>query len=427
MTELFENALNQLQICANEMGLNQDVHEFLKIPMHELHVSIPVKMDNGSTKTFQGFRVQYNNALGPYKGGIRFHPDETIETVKGLAIIMTWKVALLGLPLGGGKGGVICDTKKMSQGELERLSRGYIRAIYKSIGPNVDSMAPDVYTNPQIMAYMMDEYLALTDENGKGVLTGKPIEIGGSQGRGDATARGGMYCLREALWQIDVGHNNINDDYNTDHVFTVAIQGYGNAGQHAHRLIEEMFPAAKVIAVSDSQGGVYDERGLRYEAAKEVKERTGTVKSNSSHFISNEELLQLDVDVLIPAALESVIVDDEYGSNADKIKAKIILELSNGPVTPEADKILFANGVHVIPDFLANAGGVVVSWMEMVQNSQNYFWPEEEVYQKLDTRMTEAYHKVFDVGERGSIDMRTAAYILAVGRVAEAMKLRGWV
>ncbi len=415
----FKNALKQLEVAVKEMGLDTDTYEFLKIPMHELHVSIPVRMDDGSTKTFQGFRVRYNTALGPAKGGLRFHPNETIDTVKALSAWMTWKTALLGLPLGGGKGGVVCDTKTMSKGEIERLSRGYIRAIYRNIGPDVDSMAPDVYTTPQIMAWMTDEYLLLTGGNDKGFTTGKPIEIGGSQGRGDATARGGMYCLREALKEFNVGYY---EGLSGNHVFTVAIQGYGNAGQHAHRLVEEMFPNAKIVAISDSKGGIYLERGLKYEASKKVKETTGSVRSEHA-FISNKNLLELNVDVLIPAALESVIT----GENAVNIKAKVIVELANGPVTPEADPILYKNGIHVIPDFLANAGGVTVSYMEMVQNSQNYFWTEEDVYQKLDKMMTEAYHKVLDVSERGSIDMRIAAYILAVGRVAEAMKFRGWV
>ena len=327
---------------------------------------------------------------------------------------MTWKTSLLGLPLGGGKGGVICNPKEMSEGELERLTRGYIRAIYRNIGSDVDSMAPDVYTTPQIMAWMTDEYLTLTGGNDKGFTTGKPVEIGGSLGRGDATARGGMYCLREALNEF-----NVRDD------FTVAIQGYGNAGQHAHRLIEEMFPNAKVVAVSDSKGGVYDNKyGFKYEHTKKIKDDfESVIEINLVDQITNEQLLELNVDVLIPAALENVITID----NVENIKAKIILELANGPITPEANEILYKKGVHDIFDFLANAGGVVVSYMEMVQNSQNYFWTEEDVYEQLDTMITKAYHAVLDLSRERDINMQTAGYVLAVGRVAKAVKLYGWV
>ena len=411
----FENALKQLETAANIMGLNKEIHEFLKIPMQELHVSIPVKMDNGLTKTFQGFRVRYNNALGPCKGGVRYHPEETIDTVRALSAWMTWKCSLLGLPLGGGKGGIICDTKSLSAGELERLTRGYIRKIYTNIGSGLDSLAPDVYTTPQIMAWMMDEYLTLTNGNDRGFTTGKPIELGGSQGRGDATARGGMYCLREAL--------DLNIFTESKHQFTVAIQGYGNAGQHAHRLIEEMFPHAKVVAISDSKGGiVFENEHIDYISLKHAKDEKGSVVETIYQKITNEELLELDVDVFIPAAMESVITSE----NANRIKAKIILELANGPVTPEADEVLFENGVHVIPDFLANAGGVVVSYAECVQNSTNYFWTEEKIYGDLDERMSKTYHDVFNLSKKKDTDMRLAAYIIAVERVAVAMKLRGW-
>ena len=419
---IFENSLQQLQTAADIIVLNKDIHEFLKYPMQELTVSIPVRMDDGSTKTFRGFRVRYNTALGPAKGGVRFHPEETIDTVRGLSALMTWKSSLLGLPLGGGKGGVICNPQEMSGGELERLSRGYIRKIYTNIGHNLDSLAPDINTNPQIMAWMVDEYLILTNSNDKGFTTGKPIILGGSEGRSDATARGGLYCLREALFELDLGHNGDYDIDNKDRKFTVAIQGYGNVGMNAHRLIEEMFSNAKVVAISNVHGGIYNPNGIKYSELKNPETFANKPMFNESNYISNTDLLELDVDVLIPAAMENVITSD----NAEYTNSKIILELANGPIAPDADPILFENAVHVIPDFLANAGGVVVSHFEMVQNSQNYFWPEEEVYQKLDRMMTEAYHKVFKVSNEKEVDMRTAAYVLAVNRVVEAMKLRGW-
>ena len=409
----FENAQKQLDIAAEKMKLEPSVHAILKEPMRILEVSFPVKMDDGETKTFKGFRVQYNDARGPTKGGIRFHPDETLDTVKALAAWMTWKCAVIDIPYGGSKGGVICNPKEMSQGELERLSRGYIRAIGRFIGPEKDIPAPDVYTTPQIMAWMMDEYSKLEGYNVPGMITGKPIPLGGSLGRGDATARGGMYILREAAKHIGLNLNNA----------TVAIQGYGNAGQFAAKLVTEMFDS-KIVALSDSKGGIYNEKGLDWKRVLEHKEKTKSVTGfNGSKQISNEELLELEVDVLIPSALENQITE----KNADKIKAKIVLELANGPTTPEADKILYKNKVFVIPDFLANAGGVTVSYFEWVQNTYGYYWEEEEVREKLDKKMTKAFKDVLEMVKKYNVDNRTAAYMVSVDRVAEAMKLRGWV
>ncbi|PIV67720.1 MAG: glutamate dehydrogenase [Euryarchaeota archaeon CG01_land_8_20_14_3_00_38_12] len=409
----FENAQKQLDIAAEKMKLEPSVHAILKEPMRILEVSFPVKMDDGETKTFKGFRVQYNDARGPTKGGIRFHPDETLDTVKALAAWMTWKCAVVDIPYGGSKGGVICNPKEMSQGELERLSRGYIRAIGRFIGPEKDIPAPDVYTTPQIMAWMMDEYSKLEGYNVPGMITGKPIPLGGSLGRGDATARGGMYILREAAKHIGLNLNNA----------TVAIQGYGNAGQFAAKLVTEMFDS-KIVALSDSKGGIYNEKGLDWKRVLEHKEKTKSVTGfNGSKQISNEELLELEVDVLIPSALENQITE----KNADKIKAKIVLELANGPTTPEADKILYKNKVFVIPDFLANAGGVTVSYFEWVQNTYGYYWEEEEVREKLDKKMTKAFKDVLEMVKKYNVDNRTAAYMVSVDRVAEAMKLRGWV
>jgi len=409
----FEIAQKQLADCAKILSLEPGVHEFLKHPRREYHFSIPVRMDDGSLKVFQGFRVQYNDALGPCKGGIRFHPDETIDTVRALSAWMTWKTSLLGLPLGGGKGGVICNPKELSIGEQERLCRGYIDMIWQNIGPEKDIPAPDVYTTPQMMAWMMDEYSKLTGHNNFGCITGKPLCVGGSCGRGDATARGGMYALREAAREFGIDLSKA----------TFAIQGYGNAGSFAHSLAEELF-GGKVVAVSDSKGGAFNAVGIDAEEAAAVKAKTSTVANiPGARKISNEELLELDVDILVAAALENVITRD----NAGRIKARIIVELANGPTTPEADEILFKNNVHVIPDFLANAGGVTVSYFEMVQNIMRYCWSFEEVYQKLDERMTMAYQGVLAASKKYNINMRQAAYTVAVARVVEAMKTRGWV
>ncbi|MBU2565302.1 MAG: Glu/Leu/Phe/Val dehydrogenase [Candidatus Thermoplasmatota archaeon] len=412
-TNPFENAQKQLDIAGEKMKLEPSVHAMLREPMRVLEVSFPVRMDNGETKIFKGFRVQYNDARGPTKGGIRFHPDETIDTVKALAAWMTWKCAVVDIPYGGGKGGVICNTKEMSEGELERLSRGYIRAINYFIGPERDIPAPDVYTTPQIMAWMMDEYSKLKGYNVPGMITGKPIPLGGSLGRGDATARGGMYALKEAAKYLGIDLKKA----------TVAIQGYGNAGQFAAQLVTEMF-GSKVVAVSDSKGGIYSEKGLEWKAVLEHKKKTESVTGlKGTRGITNEELLELNVDVLIPAALENVITE----KNVARIKAKIILELANGPTTPEADKILHKNKIFVIPDFLANAGGVTVSYFEWVQNTYGYYWEEQEVHDKLEKKMVKAFKDVLEMAEKYKVDNRTAAYMVSVNRVAEAMKLRGWV
>ncbi|HDS46044.1 MAG TPA: Glu/Leu/Phe/Val dehydrogenase [Methanomicrobia archaeon] len=409
----FVMAQKQLDECAAILMLDKDVHEFLRHPMRELHVSIPVRMDDGTTRVFQGFRVQYNNALGPTKGGIRFHPAETIDTVRALAAWMTWKCSLLGLPLGGGKGGVVCDSKSLSEHELERLSRAYINQIWQFIGPDKDVPAPDVYTTSQVMAWMMDEYSKLAGRNIFGCITGKPVCIGGSCGREDATARGGMYTIREAAKELGL---------NLKHA-TVAIQGYGNAGCNAAFLCKELFDA-NVVAVSDSKGGAYNKNGLNLEQVCSYKAATrSVVETPDTAAITNAELLELEVDILITAALENVITEQ----NAGNIKAKILAELANGPTTPEADKILYEKGVHVIPDFLCNAGGVTVSYFEMVQNISMYCWPIEEVYERLEKKMTAAYRSVLDASRGYGINMRQAAYVVAVDRVVEAMHLRGWV
>ncbi len=408
----FKIAQQQLDEAAEVLQLDQATHELLRWPLRELHVTLPVKMDDGSTKIFQGFRVQYNDARGPTKGGLRFHPNETIDTVRALAAWMTWKCAVVDIPLGGGKGGVICNPKAMSQGELERLSRAYIRQVGRIIGLEKDSPAPDVYTNPQIMAWMVDEFSFLKGSNEFGVITGKPLNLGGSLGRGDATARGGMFCLREASKILNI---ELKDA-------TTAIQGYGNAGSFAHTLGVELL-GLKIVAVSDSKGGIYNADGLSYDEVFAFKQETGSVVGfPGSKRISNEELLELEVTILIPSALENVITD----ANAANIKAKISVELANGPTTPEADKILHENGVYVIPDFLANAGGVTVSYFEMVQNAYNFYWDEPLVHERLDKKMTGAFHTVHKAAQEHKVHNRLAAYLVAVNRVAEVVKLRGW-
>ncbi len=409
----FSIAQRQLDEAAQVLKLEPAVHEFLRWPMREFHVRIPVRMDDGSVRVFEGFRVQYNDARGPTKGGIRFHPEETFDTVRALAAWMTWKTAVVDLPLGGGKGGVVCNPKEMSDGELERLSRGYIRALGHYIGPHIDVPAPDVYTNPQIMAWMMDEYEKLTGHSAPGVITGKPLPLGGSAGRGDATARGGIYTVREAAKVLGIELKGA----------PAAIQGYGNAGQFAHKLAVELL-GMKVVAVSDSKGGIYNPEGLPFEALLKHKQETGSVVGfPGAQKISNQELLELDVVVLFPAALENVITEE----NADRIKAKIVAELANGPTTPEADVILHERGVYVIPDFLCNAGGVTVSYFEQVQNAYGYYWDEATVHERLDRKMTTAFQAVHEAAQRHRVHTRLGAYVVAVSRVAEAMRLRGWV
>ena len=409
----FEIAKQQIDKCAEILQLEPGVTAMLKSPMRELHVSIPVRMDDGSIRVFQGFRVQYNDARGITKGGIRFHPDETIDTVRALAAWMVWKCALVDLPLGGAKGGVVCNPKEMSVGELERLSRAYVRNVFQLLGPDKDVPAPDVYTTPQIMAWMMDEYSMIAQKPQFGVITGKPLSIGGSPGRGDATARGGLFCIREAAKVLGIDLSKA----------TVAVQGYGNAGYHAARLCREVF-GSRIVAVCDSKGGASCEAGIDAEVAHGCKASNSTVCGMpGTERISGDELLELDVDVLIPAAVEGAIT----AKNAGAVKARIVAELANGPTTPEADDILFQKGVHVIPDFLCNAGGVTVSYFEMVQNFNLYPWSEAEVRERLDKKMTSAYHSVLNSSRERGINMRQAAYVIAVERVVEVMKLRGWV
>ena len=409
----FVIAQRQLDEAAVILGLDPATHALLREPLRELTVSIPVRMDDGNVKVFKGYRVQYNDARGPCKGGLRWHPSETIDTVRALAAWMTWKTAVVDIPLGGGKGGVTCNPKELSPTEQERLARGYIRAVWKILGEKTDVPAPDVYTNPQIMAWMEDEYSTIRGYNAPGVITGKPLPLGGSAGRGDATARGGIYTTREAAKVLGLELKGA----------TAAIQGYGNAGQFAHELAEDIL-GMRIVAVSDSKGGIYKADGLDFDVTTQYKQQTGSVVNMpGTSPLTNEALLELDVTVLFPAALENVITD----VNASNIKAKIVAELANGPTTPEADKILHDKGVYVIPDFLCNAGGVTVSYFEQVQNAYNYYWHLEMVHERLDAKMTAAFHAVHKMACSKQVHNRLAAYLVAVDRVAEAAKLRGWV
>jgi len=409
----FAIAQAQLDEAAQVLQLDPDMHAFLREPMREFHFSIPVHMDDGSTKTFRGFRVQYNDARGPAKGGIRFHPDETIDTVRALAAWMTWKTAVSNIPLGGAKGGVICNPREMSQGELERLSRSYMRNIARHVGINKDVPAPDVHTNPQIMAWMLDEYETLTDHKEPGTITGKPLALGGSAGRTPATAMGGLFTIRETAKLLNMKLEGA----------TAAVQGYGNVGSFSHILGTNQF-GLNVVAVSDEFGAIYNPKGLDPKVVADHLRRNGKViDCPDTENISNAELLELEVDILIPAAIENQLTSQ----NAGNIKAKIVAELANGPTTPEADDILNDKGIYIIPDFLCNAGGVIVSYFEMVQNGYQFYWDEKMVHERLDFNITTAFHAVHNMAQKKKVDNRVAAYLVAVDRVAEAVRLRGWV
>jgi glutamate dehydrogenase/leucine dehydrogenase len=408
----FEEMKKMVDKAGKTLGLEQGLIEVLKSPKRELTVNFPVRMDDGKIKVFTGYRVQHNEARGPYKGGIRYHQQVDIDEVRALSSWMTWKTATVDIPYGGAKGGIIANPKTMSVGEIERMTRRYASEISIIIGPEKDIPAPDVNTGGREMAWIMDTYSMMKGYAVPGVITGKPREIGGSLGRPEATSRGLVFCVREAAKKTGMNLKGA----------TVAIQGYGNVGAFAHKLIERDF-GAKVIAVSDSQGGIINEKGLKYDEVKAHKEKTGSVKGfPGSKPVSNEAILELKVDVLLPCALENVITKD----NAGKIVAKISGEGANGPTTFEADAILYKNGVLVLPDILANAGGVTVSYFEWVQNNYNYYWTEEEVNQRLDQKITKAFHEVWDMKEKHKCNMRDAAYLCAVKKVADATKLRGF-
>jgi glutamate dehydrogenase (NAD(P)+) len=400
----------QFDIAAEYLKLDQGLRQILRTPRRILEVSVPTKMDNGQVKVFTGFRVQHNVARGPAKGGIRYHPNVTLDEVKALAAWMTWKTATVNIPYGGAKGGVICDPKRMSKGELERMTRRFASEILPIIGPEQDIPAPDVYTDAQTMAWIMDTYSMTKGYSTLGVVTGKPVSLGGSEGRAEATARGCLVACEEAC---KVKKLNLRGA-------SVAIQGFGNAGSVAAKLFTEK--KARVIAISDSRGGVFNSRGIDPLKAMRYKERAGTVVGMpGTSRISNDDLLALKCDILIPAALENSITLN----NADQLKAKIVAEAANGPTTPHADEVLARKGIMVLPDILANAGGVTVSYFEWVQDLQGFFWSEEEVKAKLETVMRRAFQEVHETMRKHRTHMRTGAYVLAVGRVAEATLVRG--
>jgi glutamate dehydrogenase/leucine dehydrogenase len=407
----FEMALKQLDEVSKLIKLDKGMHQVLAHPKRVLTVSIPTRMDNGEIKVFTGFRSQHNDARGPYKGGIRYHPQVSIEEVKALSMWMTWKCAIADIPYGGGKGGIICNPKEMSQGELERMTRRYAYGIADIIGPHTDIPAPDVYTGGKEMAWIMDTYSALKGNYVQPeVITGKPIPIGGSLGRNEATGRGLAFTVREAAKKMKINMKNS----------TVAVQGFGNAGQFASQLVEEQ--GATVIAASDSKGGVFNKAGMSVQALRKHKEKTGSVVGFSgAKSISNEDLLEQECTILIPAALENQIT----GKNAKNVKAKIVAEAANGPTTPEADDVLFKNKILTIPDILANGGGVTVSYFEWLQNLRREYWSEAEVNQKLDKNITKAFLDIYHTHEEYGVNMRKASMVLAVNRVVEATKIRG--
>jgi glutamate dehydrogenase (NAD(P)+) len=409
----FEVLQQQVAEAAKILNLDQSTTNLLMWPQREYKFTMPVHMDNGEVRIFHGYRMQYNSARGPAKGGIRFHPDETADTIRALAGWMTWKTAVLDLPLGGGKGGVVCNPREMSERELENLSRAYVRAVVRYIGVDKDVPAPDVYTNPQTMAWMMDEYETLMQVHQPGVFTDKPQQIGGTEGRRDATARGGAVAVREACKVMGV-----------DPTSTFAIQGFGNAGQRIALLHPKLLGGGKLVAVCDSRGGIFNADGLNSEELVMYKLKTGTVVGfPGAKSIPRDSVLELDVDILYPAALENAI----HSENVNKIKAKIVCELANGPTTPDADIILDKRGIHVIPDILASAGGVTVSYFEMVQDKSSFFWDEATVHGRLDEKMMKAYHTVQEAIREKKVRPRLAAMVVGVARVAEACKLRGWV
>ena len=407
----YQMALKQLEETAKIINLDEGIHKILAKPKRVLTVSLPVKMDDGRIEVFTGFRSQHNDARGPFKGGIRYHPQVTIEEVMALSMWMTWKCAVTGIPLGGGKGGIICNPKKMSNSELERMTRRYAYAISDIIGPYTDIPAPDVYTGGQEMAWIMDTYSALKGNRGEpGLITGKPLPIGGSLGRTEATGRGLSFTVREAAKKQNINMNEA----------VVVVQGFGNAGQYAAQLVEEQ--GAKIIAVSDTQGAIINKNGLKANELIKFKLENKSIRGfPGATEINNDELLTTESTILIPAALENQITKD----NASKIKTKIVAEAANGPTTPEADQVLYENNILVIPDVLANSGGVTVSYFEWLQNLRREYWSEAEVNERLDVIMTRAFAEVYDAHLKYNTNMRTASIALAVNRVAEAIKLRG--
>ncbi|XKH50786.1 Glu/Leu/Phe/Val dehydrogenase [Chryseomicrobium palamuruense] len=408
---LFTSTQAVVQEALHKLGYDEAMYELLKEPLRMLEVRIPVRMDDNTVKVFTGYRAQHNDAVGPTKGGVRFHPGVTDEEVKALSMWMTLKCGIVDLPYGGGKGGVTCDPREMSMGELERLSRGYVRAVSQIVGPTKDIPAPDVFTNAQIMAWMMDEYSRIDEFNSPGFITGKPLVLGGSQGRDRATAQGVTICINEAAKKVGIDMTGAR----------VVIQGFGNAGSFLAKFLSDQ--GAKVIGISDAYGALHDPNGLDIDYLLDRRDSFGTVTTLFENTISNQDLLELDCDILVPAAIENQITSD----NAHNIKARIVVEAANGPTTTEATKILHERGILLVPDVLASAGGVTVSYFEWVQNNQGYYWTEEEVSEKLHKKMVDAFENIYNVASTRNINMRLAAYMVGVRRTAEASRFRGWV
>ncbi len=400
-----------VQQALRKLGYKEEMYELLKEPVRMLTVRIPVRMDNGDIKVFTGYRAQHNDAVGPTKGGIRFHPEVTEDEVKALSMWMTLKCGIVNVPYGGGKGGIVCDPRQMSFPELERLSRGYVRAISQLVGPTKDIPAPDVFTNSQIMAWMMDEYSRIREFDSPGFITGKPLVLGGSHGREMATAMGVTICIEEAAKKKQMGLAGAN----------VIIQGFGNAGGYLAKILKER--GANIIGISDAYAALFDENGLDIDYLLEKRDSFGTVTNLFKQTITNKELLQRPCDILVPAAIANQITRE----NAHDIQAKIIVEAANGPTTMEATKILSERGVLIVPDVLASSGGVTVSYFEWVQNNLGYYWSEEEVAEKLRNKVVHAFNNVIQTAESHKIDTRLAAYMVGVRKTAEASRFRGWI
>lgn len=420
----YESAQKQFNHVADQIGLDEATRELLKQPSREYHFTIPVKMDDGTTKVFNGYRIQHNDARGPAKGGIRFHPNETVDTIRALSMWMTWKCAVVDIPLGGGKGGIICDPRTLSKGEQERLCRGYVRQLYKNLGPNLDVPAPDVMSNAQHMLWMLDEYETLMGGHYPGTITGKPVGMGGSLGRTEATGYGVIYTLREALkaLKIDIAST------------TASLQGFGNVAEYAAKLYTAM--GGKIIAIScwdnnDKKAYTYrNPEGINIEQMAQIKDSFGTIDKQKAidfgcELLEGEAWISQDVDILLPCALENQITPETFAKISKEVK--VICEGANGPTTPDCDELIKERGLYLIPDFLCNAGGVTCSYFEQVQCNMNYFWPKEEVLDKLDQKMTAAFHAVHNLAQEKGLYMRDAAYVIAINRVAEAVKLRGWI
>ena len=408
---LLTSTQNVIKTALDKLGYEDAMYELLKEPMRLMEVRIPVRMDDGKTKVFTGYRAQHSDAVGPTKGGVRFHPDVNRDEVIALSMWMTLKCGIVELPYGGAKGGIICDPREMSMHEIEKLSRGYVRAISQIVGPNKDIPAPDVFTNSQIMAWMYDEYSKIDEFNSPGFITGKPIVLGGSQGRDKATAQGVTICINEAAKKRGLDMKGAR----------VVIQGFGNAGSFLAKFLHDA--GAKVVGISDAYGALHDPDGLDIDYLLDRRDSFGTVTTLFDNTITNKELFELDCDILVPAAIANQITEE----NANNIKASIVVEAANGPTTAEATKMLTDRGILLVPDVLASAGGVTVSYFEWVQNNQGYYWTQEEVDEKLNKKLVDAFENVYNVATTRNIDMRLAAYMVGARRTAEASRFRGWV